>query len=795
MRFHSRTRDGLLWGGLIAFVVGFVSNHLWRDMPRPAAGLMLALALLAWAVGVFIAKRLRWSSATGVGLVWLACEVGFAGVGAVSAVLLLGAAASGLGSVWVGRGWVGRAPLSLVLGLAVILGVDGWLLPLPIHARAFYLVLLGGLVVWRRRALVELLQDASTDWRRAVESSPSCALFAVTVTGVAATCAWFPAIFFDAMSYHLTLPVQLARFGYYQMNAGTNVWALAPWASDVAHGIAWVVAGGEATGTVGLLWFVPTLAMVWALAGLLEVPVPLRWIGLALYACTPFVAGLLTTMQTELPTAAALVALALVIQQRAATPDRTLLWVVGALAALLLALKVVNVLFVGPMLIWFLAASRARIAWRFLPLVMVGSGLLAASSYVYAYVLTGNPVLPVLNEYFKSTYFPLVNFHDARWDKPLGWMPLWSLVFHTTRFAEGMNGTGPFVLIALAGSWLCALFDRRRWGLWLAGGACLVLPLTQIHYLRYAMPAMAVLVPVMLSGMPRALPPRAARIQMAALVGVCVLGLAFLPNSSWQLRGRALATLLTKGRNHLLEKYAPERLAAEFLAARDSPGDRVLLTSAGSPFVAAFGGLAYTTSWYDTELRALVARKGVISAIDYSGANLLLTRDDDARSDIASVLRRRHGLEVFHAGHVEVWRIEPALQVQAVAEGGAVAFAVPDPMAGPTWVDAEVTYRCGPVGAVGAPLTVDWHLAGASGMTTRHAPIGCDGHEATVRSRGYVADGLSRIEVDFAAMPREQAGWDLIGGHASLREDLAARRDLARRMLGSNAFARAWGRR
>lgn len=802
MQIHSRIREGLLWAGLIALVAGIVSNRLWHDVPRPAAGLLLGLALLAWPLGVFIARRLRWRSATGVGLVWLACQVGFGGIGSVLAVLLLAAAAAGLGSLWVGRGWVGRAPLSLVSGLAVILGADGWLLPLPIHTRSVYLVLLGGLVAWRRHALVDMVRQMSAGWQAAVAKSSSCALFSVTCIGVAATCAWLPAIFYDAMSYHLMLPVQLARFGYYQMNVGTNVWALAPWASDVAQGIAWVVAGGEATGTVGLLWLVPTLAMVWALAGLLDVPVSMRWIGATLYACMPFVAGLLTTMQTELPTAAVLVALALAIQQRGATPDRAVLWLVGALAALLLALKVVNVLFLAPMLVWFLIASRARLGWRFLPVVVMGSAFLAASSYVYAYVLTGNPVLPVLNDYFKSPYFPVVDFHDARWDKPFGWLPLWSLVFHTRQFAEGFSGTGPFVLIALAGSWLSSLFDRRCRGLWLVGGACFALPLTQVHYLRYAMPAMAVLVPVMLSGMPRALPPRAARTLMAALVGVCVLSLAFVPNSAWQLKSRALATLLTRGRAGVLEKYAPERLVAEFVAARHEVGDRVLLTSIRRPFAAAFGGMAYTTAWYDNELRKLVATRGLASAIDRSGANLLLTPQgpesistDDARSAVAPLLRQRQGVMVFHAGDLELWQIGAAVHTAAVATGDALTFALSTPPAGPTWVDAEVTYRCDPVGLAGALPMIDWRFASSSAPVPRHTLIDCNGREATVRSRTYLIDGFSRLQVSFRAVPGWEASRDLIGGKASFRVDLAAQRDLGLRTLGSSASASAWSRR
>jgi hypothetical protein len=677
MRLHFRARDGLLWVGLAAFGAGFAIEHLWQRLRAPSA-LLLALGLLGCGVGGLLARRLRWRVVTSTGLVWLACLVGFAGPGPVTAVLLMGAAAAALGSVLVDARWAGRLPLSIMAGLALMLGVDGWLLPLPLHTRAFYLVGCAWLVAWRFRVLAEMLQEACAGWRSAVASAPRPALVAVACVGVASTCAWFPAIFYDAMGYHLALPTQLARYGYYQMNVGSNVWALAPWMADVAQGIAWVLAGGEATGSVGMLWLIPTLALVWQLGRLLEVPAALRWIGVALYAGMPLVAGLLTTMQTELPTAAVLAALTLAILQRGHHPDAGVVRVVAVLSALLMALKVSNILFVLPSLAWLLWRCRGRLPWKALPLAFVGAILLAGSSYAYAYVLAGNPVLPVFNAFFKSPYFPPIDFHDARWDRPLGWLPPWPLVFHSSAFAEAGDGTGPFVLVALAGSWLCALAGRRSRGLAFVGAVCLALPLTQVHYLRYAMPAMVVLVPAMLAGLPLATDSRAWRMQVVALAVLAGLSVLFVPRANWQMAGKGLATLIKDGRHGVLEKYAPERLVADFVFARGDAGDRILLVSVARPFTAMFAGMAYTTAWYDMRLNGLLAREGLARTVAHSGANLLLVPDSD-QGDLLPVLRQHDASVVFQAGDVTLWQLRASplrgSNGASLPAGGAAAVA------------------------------------------------------------------------------------------------------------------------
>src|SRR6185312_12709599 len=209
----------------------------------------------------------------------------------------------------------------------------------------------------------------------------------------------------------------------------------------------------------------------------------------------------LSAMQTEGPTAAVIAALALLIQ-RVREPRRRDLMLVGILFALLPALKISNLMFAGPLGLWLLWRWRGRMPWRTLPFAVLFALVLAGSSYVYAWKLTGNPVLPLFNAVFHSSYFAPTNFHDSRWDKGFHWNIVWRLVFHSGDYMEGGDAAPILVLMALVA---------------IAG---LLLPLYEIQYSRYAMPSLTLLIPAMLCGVPSiAVRRRQSRLVIA---GLCV---------------------------------------------------------------------------------------------------------------------------------------------------------------------------------------------------------------------------------------------------------------------------------
>lgn len=663
---RSRLPAVWFWGGLLLFAAGFISHHLWRDIAsRPLIG-FVGLGLISLGLAEGVRRISGCARATALLLVWAGALAGFAGIAPVLAVVLVAAAALAVGSVLLPPADGASAALTVLAGLAVLCGIVGWLLPFPVHLRVVYVAVLVVVVAVRRHAVVAAAGSIRTQWSAAVAASPRASFLTVLCIGLVSSGAWLPTTSYDALVYHLALPSQLAEFGYYQMNAASNVWAVAPWAADVCQAMAWLVAGTESVGAVGVLWLGLALVLLWQLARELGLMPWLCWMAVALYGSLPFVAGTLTSMQTEGPTAAVLAGLALLIQKVRAPTHRHVA-LAGVLFALLLALKVSNVMFAGPLGLWLLWQWRGRLPWRGLLLALIWVPIVAGSSYVYAYVLTGNPVLPLFNGVFHSPFYPQVNFHDGRWDSGLSWSLPWQLIFNSSAYGETGNGVGPFVLIALAGSLLVALCSKRTAALAIVGVTMFALPLTQIQYLRYAMPAMVLLIPAMLCGLRcERLSVRHARSVAISLGVLVVASLAFSSNVSWQLNTGAVTRLVVHGADRVIQRYAVERNVADVIRQRYGRDERILLLDPQRPFAAELAGRAFVTAWYDPELSRLsaVAKAGdEVSAwsrlLARSGANLLMVSKGSDSPGLQSALAAFHGNVVYAAGDIRLWELRP----------------------------------------------------------------------------------------------------------------------------------------
>ncbi|HWS78280.1 MAG TPA: hypothetical protein VN205_07890, partial [Thermomonas sp.] len=220
----------LLWAGMVACAVGLVVHRMWEALPFPRFFEHVLLALLALASAWPLQRWRRWNRAPALLAVWLAALALFAGPLPVLAVALLAAAAIAVGSLAV------RGPIALPVGLAIIAGTLGWLLPLQVHYRLVYLLACLALVGLRRAAIAEATRSAWRQFDAAARSSPRAATAALLLLGLASTGAWLPTLQYDDVVYHLGLPWQLQATARYAMDPTLQVWALAPWAGDVLQG-------------------------------------------------------------------------------------------------------------------------------------------------------------------------------------------------------------------------------------------------------------------------------------------------------------------------------------------------------------------------------------------------------------------------------------------------------------------------------------------------------------------------------------------------------------------------------
>lgn len=786
------TPDLLFWGGCAAALAGFVINVMWTSVPWAVSGLLggmaLVVASLAWAV-----KRLaRWSMSTSVGGVWLLALIYFAGPASFGAVVLLAVAALALGSLFVPASWPARGALSILAGLALISGVIGWLLPFPVHSRVAYVIVLLALVVLRWRAVTEVLRQMPAAWRTVVSEAPISSWLMAVAVGIVTTCAWLPTIHFDDLAYHLGLPSQLANLGYYKMDAASNLWAMSAWAADVLQGVTWLVAGHESRGMLDVLWLVVGLVLIWHLCEALDLPPWLRCVAVALYASLPLTAGTLTGMQTEGPTAALAAGIAVLIQH-SPKPGGRKLKVFALLFGLLLALKLSNLMIAGPLGLWLLCRWRARLPWRALPISLLLLLLIAGSSYIYCWIWTGNPVLPLFNAIFHSPYYDPTNFHDHHWNAGLRWNIVWNLVFHTSRYFEGSDGTAGFVLIALGGSLLAALLDSRARPLALVALGSFLLPLTQLQYLRYPHPALALMVPAMLCGIPVATAgSRRAYGIAGVLIVLIIANLAFVPTGDWQLRSGELGRFLTTPRQDFLERYAPIDRIIQIVDRRYGPHARVLIASDAVPYGAGFAGKAYVINWYDHKLAAEsqqadkdASGKGWVRLLDEIGANLVLLHTGNVSTALSAALATERGHLVSQTNGLSLWEIRHRAIAGTPTAGppGTVTlkFDVSTLPSQPTFAKAGLLLSCKPRGA---QIALAWTIGRRSAEPWSYSEWEYCLPDGTSRANLDVDVPQSITDFKVSARPvgstRVELG--LISSQLEVRPDFGWQRDIARHM-------------
>ncbi|MEP6899651.1 MAG: hypothetical protein ABI870_14080, partial [Rhodanobacter sp.] len=533
-----------------------------------------------------------------------------------------------------------------------------------------------------------------------------------------------------------------------------------------------------------------TVALLWKLGESLGLNSSMRWLIIALYASQPMTASSLATMQTEGPTSALVVALAYLIQGSDRANSRLLL-TASLLFGFLLGLKVSNLVMAGPLGLWMLWRWRQSMPWKMLPLALLCGVAVGGSSYTYAYILTGNPVLPIFNGIFRSPYYQLNNFSNPTWNTGFGWSIVWNMVFHTSRFDEGADGGAGFIPIALSGALLISLFDRRTRPLALAGIVAFLLPLSQTQYFRYATPAFGLLIPAMVSPVQFSFAgKRSAQMMVALLILLVFANFAVVSNTHWQVRTGILQKLVLQGSSSISGEYAPEKKAADFI--RESYGShaRTLVASLRYCYGAPFGGRALVRCWYDPALSksAKIADGDASGAIwrqifSDAGINLVVLRTDDVTPGMIAAIKESAGIRVYSSGPVEVWELhpaEPGKPVVRASKGIAVQFQPGISRAGMTLLDASFELACLPSKT---PIVVGWtlqrHDAPSEG---KYGWIYCSSSGQTGDSFHVKSpDNLTGLFV--SATPAYGVDLHLVleSASASWQGDLISDRDLAKR--------------
>lgn len=519
--------------------------------------------------------------------------VAYAGIATMLACLLLMLCAAALTPRSPGAKQASEPASRIVIGLAVLVALVGWLLPFPIHTSMGYRGIAVAICVVRYQSVLAHCKDMWQGWRGLEQEAGSWLVLTVVVTCLAGLGLWLPSVSYDDNTTHLTLPYQLLRDGYFHLDVSGQVWALAPWGNNILHAIAAMLAGSEARAAVDLLWLLLGVQGAWQLARAMGASVRVALAAAALFASLPLTGYFTTTMQVDGASAAVLMRFAamLAVSGRSLPP----LLPTAALLALLAGLKASNGVYVLPALGWLAWLAVQQRQWRWLLSMLGLTVLLGGSSYVYAAWVTGSPLFPLFNASFKSPYFATINFIDQHWMAGVTWRSLWDMTFHSDRYGEHYPGAFGIALLALLPALVIEVVRRpasRAIAVWFAATGLLLF--LQIQYLRYVFPATAILVVIGVLGLARALP---AKLFPVALSALLVANLALVPTTVWYMHDDVWALLLRQGpaaRAAIEASRAPERVVLRRILMA-SPQACILMTDKRAPFAATAAGRAVTT--------------------------------------------------------------------------------------------------------------------------------------------------------------------------------------------------------
>jgi hypothetical protein len=578
----------------------------WIDPDDSLTGAMAVLVVLG--IVAWLARRIRldfsWATAVLLGLV----VVAFAGVGPAAVVVVQAISAFCLGRR-LHRGVDIDSPLldatlATAAGFALSSLVVGILSFFPVNNQATYLLLIGLPICWGWRENRSALSKLWSTWKTAT-STPfpawTAALrlligFALALQTLAAL---QPEVGADALAMHLVIAERLKEAGFFDYDVGRSIWAVMPMAGDWQFATAYMLGGEPAARILNLLANMLVVTLLYQYCARRHVIAGA--VAAVVYVTTPLVYLETTSLFIEnfwtLWALAALVVAESVIHAR----DERNAVEAGLLLGAALSAKVITV-FLAPFFLVAVVAAIRLSPQRGIRHGLVISGVAAltgALPYLNAWLRTGNPVFPFMNDVFKSPLFQPAAFDNALFSAGVGWRTLYDVTFRTGSYLEAYPGAMGLAFMALlppAFVFSMAKQPRLRWTA-LCVLAFVAAVFTFQSYARYVLPALPVLASL-IGAMAAALAVQSmgARVLVLAVVAACgAAGLFLTPTSNFHHREVSLPVFAgSESEEKYLRAVRPERLLARLV---DDLGlERVLWL--GAPYIAGTGTDVRLVNWH-----------------------------------------------------------------------------------------------------------------------------------------------------------------------------------------------------
>jgi hypothetical protein len=480
--------------------------------------------------------------------------------------------------------------MAVLAGLAVYLCAMSVVARLPVNYAGVYVAVLLAPIALCGASLLRVSASPR------LSSAPALQPWAFAVLVWTLAIHWFgvlkPENGADALSMHLAIPLDIAAHHVLTYDPARWLWAVMPMGADFLWSIVYVLGGEFATHLLNFAFLILLLALMYQLLRPYLAPAASLLL-LAAFASTPLVLWVTGTLMVEVPLAAMLLGAVAAIQRRH-------FYAAALLAGAAIATKFGALVMVA-LMIPLAISMRAPIGSAALLLAC------AAPPYVIAWIKTGNPLFPFLNQRFPSALLAH-NFvvRDLRFHEPFTWHTLYDLCIRTNRYCELADGTFGFQHLALIPLALCALLlPKRRAFAAIACASSLIILLTEpnARYIFSALPMFYI-----------AMAPLLARDRLFRTATLAFLALCLAANATTlqSIYYRLYPPFTGAQRTRWIDVAVPIRSVIDHFN-RDHRGQSILL--AEDSFHAGLTGDVYENHWHQETIRDAIRSAPDLAAI------------------------------------------------------------------------------------------------------------------------------------------------------------------------------------
>lgn len=302
----------------------------------------------------------------------------------------------------------------------------------------------------------------------------------------------------DSLSMHLNVPRLISENHKWNYDVNEYVWSVLPMGVDMLYVPTYIFGGENAIRILNLSFILASTTQIYLIA--------------KRYYCNENIAILFGIVFLSMPIIAYLLGssfvepcyIFFVLITFSLFLDKVIYWnSMAIIFGYACTMRITGVLFLPAIFVFYLYSHiKHRIKIKNLIYTALIFSLFSLIPYTYAYILTGNPVFPLMNEIFKSDLWSKSAFYHPFYVNNHGLANLWYMIFDSKKYGEfAANGTIgivmaiviPFPLIYLIYHWKKFSENKSEICILVAGLLYVISMIYVQAYLRYIFPGLVLI--------------------------------------------------------------------------------------------------------------------------------------------------------------------------------------------------------------------------------------------------------------------------------------------------------------